>query len=182
MLPKRMLLSIRKGSVNGKLLAAFLFAIATLVAQDSNSYMNPNVLRVGEKLSCRCGGSGCRNTVGNCPMLHCEYSDPMRHRIAGMQAQGKSDTAIVNTIVREQGIVALSAPPAEGWGLVTWVMPGIAALIGFLIYSAYVKRNRKVPEPTSAADEAVLRRFQDQIDDELSEEPDFPKEHPGKEK
>jgi cytochrome c-type biogenesis protein CcmH/NrfF len=115
-------------------------------------------------------------------MLHCEYSDPMRRRIASMQAQGRSDSDIIDTVVREQGVVALSTPPNEGWGLFTWVMPGIAALIGFFIYSAYVKRNRKTPEPVSAADEAVLRRFQDQIDDELSEEHEFPKEHPGKEK
>ncbi|HEY1213411.1 MAG TPA: cytochrome c-type biogenesis protein CcmH [Bryobacteraceae bacterium] len=166
--------------MNGKLLAAFVFAIGTLVAQDPTSYMSPNVLRVGEKLSCRCGG--CRNTVGNCPMLHCEYSDPMRRRIASMQAHGRSDSDIIDTVVREQGVVALSTPPNEGWGLVTLLMPGIAALIGFFIYSAYVKRNRKTPEPVSAADEAVLRRFQDQIDDELSEGQDFPKEHPGKEK
>jgi cytochrome c-type biogenesis protein CcmH/NrfF len=179
-LPKRMLLSIRRHSVSGRLLVAFVFAIGTLVAQDPTSYMSPNVLRVGEKLSCRCGG--CRNTVGNCPMLHCEYSDPMRRRIASMQAQGRSDSDIIDTVVREQGVVALSTPPNEGWGLFTWVMPGIAALIGFFIYSAYVKRNRKTPEPVSAADEAVLRRFQDQIDDELSEEHEFPKEHPGKEK
>ena len=99
-----------------------------------------------------------------------------------MQTKGKSDSDIINTVVREQGVVALSTPPNEGWGLFTWVMPGIAALIGFFIYSAYVKRNRKTPEPVSAADEAVLRRFQDQIDDELAEGPDVSKEHPGKEK
>src|SRR5690242_19863181 len=119
-----MLLFTRKQSVNCKLAAAFLLAIATLVAQDPTSYMTPSVLRVGEKLSCRCGG--CRNTVGNCPMLHCEYSDPMRHRIAQMQAQGKSDSDIINAVVREQGVVALSTPPNQGWGLFTWVMPGIA--------------------------------------------------------
>jgi cytochrome c-type biogenesis protein CcmH len=175
-----MLLFTRKPSVNFKLAAAFLFAIATLVAQDPTSYMTPSVLRVGEKLSCRCGG--CRNTVGNCPMLHCEYSDPMRHRIARMQAQGRSDSDIINAVVREQGVVALSTPPNQGWGLFTWVMPGIAALIGFLIYSAYVKRNRKAPESVSPADEAVLRRFQDQIDDELSDDPDFSKRQPGREK
>lgn len=168
---KRKLPSIHKGSLTGKLIAAFLCAIATLLAQDATTaYMNPNVLRVGQKLACRCGG--CRNTVGSCPMLHCEYSDPMRHRIEGMQAKGESDQQIVNTIVREQGIVALSSPTGEGWGLFTWVMPGIAALIGFLIYSAYVKRNRKpVPEPMTAADHEVLQRFHEQIESELEDTP-----------
>ncbi len=159
---------IRRNPLNWKLVAAFFFAIAALVAQDPTQYMAGNVLRVGEKLSCRCGG--CRNTVGNCPMLHCEYSDPMRRRIAGMQSHGKSDSEIINNIVREQGVVALSSPPNAGWGLFTWIMPGVALLIGFFIYSAFVKRNSKAPEPTSPADDALLRRFQDQIDRELADD------------
>jgi cytochrome c-type biogenesis protein CcmH len=161
-----------KGSVNLKLIAAFVFAIGVLVAQDaSTSYMNPNVLRAGEKLSCRCGG--CRNTVGSCPMLHCEFSDPMRHRIASMQSQGQSDQQIVDTIVREQGIVALSTPTREGWGLFTWIMPAVAAFIGFLIYSLYVKRNQeKTPAALTPVDQEVLQRFHDQIDRELEEDPE----------
>ena len=172
----------RSGSVNWKLVTAFLFAISVLVAQDtSTAYMSPKVLRVGEKLSCRCGG--CRNTVGSCPMLHCEYSDPMRHRIASMQAKGQSDQAIVNTIVREQGIVALSAPTGQGWGLFTWIMPGIAALIGFFIYSAYVKRNRtKAPASLSPVDQEVLERFHDQIGRELEDDPETSTGHLDKRK
>ncbi len=169
-------------SVNLKLVAAFLLAIGVLIAQDtSTAYMGPKVLRVGEKLSCRCGG--CRNTVGSCPMLHCEYSDPMRHRIAKMQSQGMGDQAIVNTIVREQGIVALSTPTGEGWGLFTWIMPGIAALIGFFIYSAYVKRNqRKTPASLSPIDQEVLERFHEQIDRELEDDPETSTGHLDKRK
>lgn len=151
-----------------KLVAAFLFAVAALVAQDPTSYLTPNVTRVGDKLACRCGG--CRNTVGNCPMLRCGFSDPMRHRIYNMQSKGMSDSQIVNTIVREQGIVALASPPGEGLGpIITWVMPGIALLIGFFIWSQYVRRNRKEPEALTPADQAIIDRFQSQIDRELDE-------------
>lgn len=125
-------------------------------------------MRVGDKLACRCGG--CRNTVGNCPMLHCDSADPMRHRIYGMQAKGMSDKAIVSAIVREQGIVALASPPGEGFGpMITWVMPGVMLLIGFWIYSTYVRRNRKQPDMLTPVDQAVIDRFHAQIDRELGE-------------
>jgi cytochrome c-type biogenesis protein CcmH/NrfF len=156
--------------LNPKLLAAFFAVIATLVAQDPTSYLTKDVLRVGDRLACRCGT--CRNTVGTCPMLRCDSAYPMRQRIYNMKQAGMSDDAIVSRIVREEGVVALSAPPATGFGgVVTWVMPGVALLVGFFIYSFYVRRNRKQPEPLSAGDCAVIDRFQEQIDRELEDSP-----------
>ena len=148
-----------------KLAGAFFLAVVALVAQDPTSYITPGVLRVGEKLACRCGG--CRNTVGTCPMLHCDSADPMRRRIARMQEQGMSDDAIIGSIVREQGIVALASPPATGFGLLTWIMPGIALLIGFFIYSSFVRRNRKLPPALTSEDQALMERYRAQIDREL---------------
>ena len=127
-------------------------------------------MRVGERLACRCGG--CRNTIGNCPMLHCDSADPMRRRLYAMKARGMSDNDIVNAIVREQGVVALSSPPAESFGgLITWIMPAIILAIGFFVYSSYVRRNRKAPEPLTAADQALIDRFRTQIDRDLDEPP-----------
>ena len=160
-----------------KLVAAFLFTVAALIAQDPTSYLTPNVTRVGDKLACRC--SGCRNTVGNCPMLRCESADPMRRRIYSMQSKGMSDSEIINTIVREQGIVALASPPGEGLGpIVTWVMPAVALAIGFLIWSQYVRRNRKAPEPLTPVDQAIIDRFRTQIDRELDEPSETAKDGP----
>jgi cytochrome c-type biogenesis protein CcmH/NrfF len=155
---------------NLKLIAAFFLALAALVAQDPTSYLTPDVTRVGERLACRCGT--CRNTVASCPMLHCEFSDPMRRRIYQMKRAGMSDDAVVNTIVREEGVVALSSPPATSLGgLITWIMPAVVLLIGFFVYSWYVRRNRKEPEPLSSFDRAVIDRFHDQIERELEEPP-----------
>ena len=90
-----------------------------------------------------------------------------------MQKRGLSDDSIVSAIVREEGIVALAAPPANRiGGVITWVMPAIALLIGFFIYSQYVRRNRKDPEPLSAVDRAMMDRFRAQIDRELEEPPE----------
>jgi cytochrome c-type biogenesis protein CcmH len=146
------------------LAAAFLLALATLLAQqDITNYLTPDVARVGARLACRCGG--CKNTVGDCPMLHCGSADPKRHRIYEMQQRGAGDNEIVDAIVREEGVVALSSP--QPLGLFVWLMPGIALLIGFLVYTGYVRRNRKTPEALTPADQSVIDRFQTQIDREL---------------
>lgn len=161
-------MSARLQRFNLKLVAAFLLALGALVAQDPSSYLTKDVMRVGERLACRCGT--CRNTVGNCPMLRCDFSYPMRKRIYEMKQAAMTDDAIVKRIVREEGVVALSSPPASGLGgLITWIMPAVALVIGFFIYSYYVRRNRKEPEPMSSFDRAMIERFQDQIDRELDD-------------
>jgi cytochrome c-type biogenesis protein CcmH/NrfF len=155
---------------NLKLVAAFLGALAVLLAQDPTSYLTPDVVRVGDRLACRCGG--CRNTVGNCPMLHCSSADPKRQRIHQMKSQGLSDDAIVNTFVQEEGAVALSSPPSGSiGGLITWLMPGIVLLAGFLVYLRFVRGHRQSPQPVSAADQALMDRYRTQIDRELEETP-----------
>jgi len=156
---------------NLKLLAAFFFTIFCIWAQDPTSLLTPGVMRVGEKLACRCGT--CRNTVANCPMLRCHYTEPMRARIKRMQDEGKSDRDIISMIVQQEGVVALAAPPGEGWGLFTWMMPGIALLAGFGLWSWWVRRHRqKGPAGVSEVDQAVLDRFRDQIDSELGDAED----------
>ena len=96
----------------------------------------------------------------------------MRRRLYAMKTRGMSDNDIVSTIVREQGVVALSSPPAESLGgLITWIMPAIILVIGFFIYSSYVRRNRKAPEPLTASDRALIDRFRTQIDRDLDEPP-----------
>lgn len=157
------------GSTNLKLVAAFVLSLSFVVAQDSDptSVMGPSVARVGDRLACRCGG--CRNTVGNCPMIRCHSADPMRHRIHDMQAAGNTDDQIIQTIVQEEGIVALASPPTTGWGLFTWVMPGIALMLGFWVYSSWVRRNAKPVAAHAQVSNAVLDRFRDQIDRELDD-------------
>jgi cytochrome c-type biogenesis protein CcmH/NrfF len=153
-----------------KIVLAFFGILAAVYAQDPTSYLTPDVVRVGNRLGCRC--AGCRNTVGNCPMLHCSSADPIRHRIFEMKQQGMSDDAIVDTFVKEEGIVVLAAPPTHGLGpIITWLGPGIALLLGFLVYSWYVRNNSKQPEPLMPVDQTVLDRFKAQIDRELDDSP-----------
>jgi cytochrome c-type biogenesis protein CcmH/NrfF len=93
----------------------------------------------------------------------------MRRRIYDMQAKGMADDAIVKTIVTEQGTVALAGQQPLAW--IAWLMPPIALIIGFGIYSAWVKRNRATqPAKLTADEQATLARFHKQIDREFDDE------------
>jgi cytochrome c-type biogenesis protein CcmH/NrfF len=162
--------SRRQFSIN--LVRALAGSVTALYAQTEapESLLTPDVVRVGSRLACRCGT--CRNTVGDCAMLHCFYCSPKRERIYEMKQQGLSDDQIVNTFVKEDGIVTLASPPTQGLGpIVTWVGPSVALLLGFGVYSWFVRRHRKEPETLMPADQAVLDRFQAQIDRELNDSP-----------
>ena len=155
-----------------KLVFAVAGSLTAVYAQSAapETFLTPDVARVGARLACRCGT--CRNTVGDCAMLHCVYCSPRRERIYEMKQQGQSDDQIVQTFVREDGIVTLAQPPTQGLGpIVTWAGPGLALLLGFGIYSWYVRRNQKDPAKLMPAEQAVLDRFQAQIDRELDDSP-----------
>jgi cytochrome c-type biogenesis protein CcmH len=153
---------------NAKLIAAFFFVISALLAQqDVTNYLTTDVARVGMRLACRCGG--CKNTVGDCPMLRCDSSDPKRRRIFEMKSQGMSDDAIVNSFVREEGTVALSSP--QPLTLITWLGTPVALLLGFWIYMSFVRKNRKRPAPISVEDQAMIEKFRSQLDPDEFDQP-----------
>ena len=83
-----------------------------------------------------------------------------------MLKQGMSDDAIVAVFVKEQGISALSSPPAEGFSLLSWTMPFIAILIGLGIIWQYIRRFRK---PVTVAAPPADERYRERIEKDLSE-------------
>ncbi len=146
------------------LLAAALAAV-TFAQSGSVANLTPDVKRVGMRLACLCGG--CKNSVGDCAMLHCHYAGPARERIAKMLAEGMSDDQIVDVFVKEQGIRALVVPPAEGFNLLAWVMPFVAITFGLGVIWMFIRRFRRpaaapVPEPE------LLDRYRERIEKDLS--------------
>lgn len=142
-----------------KFTALAFLAFTVAIAQDLTNYLTPSVARVGAHLACRCGG--CKESVGQCPMLRCDSADPMRRRIYDMQSRGLNDKEIIGTIVREQGAIALYGQQPLAW--IAWAMPPIALLAGFGLYSFYVRRNRAQPAPLQAEDRALIERYRAQM-------------------
>jgi cytochrome c-type biogenesis protein CcmH/NrfF len=145
------------------LLLAFL--AGSCLAQVSSELITPDIKRVGSRLACLCGS--CRNSVGDCPMLGCGYATPARERIREMLAAGMSDEAIVQAFVDERGIQALVTPPAEGFNLLTWVMPVVAIAIGLLAIWWFIRRMSR-PALQPPVDEEVLDRYRDSIEKDLA--------------
>jgi cytochrome c-type biogenesis protein CcmH/NrfF len=148
-------------------LAAVALAQEPVVGISESGIMSPPVRRVGMRLACLC--RSCKNAVGDCAMLQCEYCAPMRRRIAEMQASGKSDDSIVAAIVAEHGKEALSAPPTQGFALTAWLMPFVAILLGLAAIWAFVRRLSAQRELAPAVDPAILDRYHERIEKDSAE-------------
>jgi cytochrome c-type biogenesis protein CcmH/NrfF len=148
--------------------AAFAAIVLTGIslAQTSSGIMTPDGRRVAMRLACLCGS--CKNTVAECPMIHCHYSEPAREKIAMMQAAGADDQTIIDAFVKEEGKQALAVPPTEGFSLLAWWMPGVALATGLAgVYLVIRRYLRPAATPPNQIDPALLARYQDQIDKDL---------------
>ena len=100
-------------------------------------------------------------------MLYCHYSSPAREKIAAMLASGMNDDQIVDSFVKEQGIKALTVPPAEGFNVLAWVMPFAAIALGLGAIWLFLKRIRK-PSTVPEIDPEMLSRYSERIEKDLS--------------
>ena len=85
-----------------------------------------------------------------------------------MQAAGKSDNAIVDTIVAENGREALAIPPTQGFTLLAWVMPYMAVLFGLIAIWLFFRRSSARRHPVPDADPAVLDHYHERIEKDLA--------------
>ena len=60
------------------------------------------------------------------------FSTRIKGKISELMKQGKSDEEIMAYFVERYGEWILRAPPASGFNLVLWVLPGAAIITGFI--------------------------------------------------
>jgi cytochrome c-type biogenesis protein CcmH len=145
------------------LLAAFLLAASVARGDRSGK---PTMESVGDQVMCVCGG--CVAPLNQCPMVECAEKAEMRAFIKKEIADGKDETAILQDISIRYGVQALTAPPAKGFNLAVWILPGIGLLAGLGIVVVIVRRWRRtpaiVPIPTSASmDPKVLTAVEEEM-------------------
>ncbi len=110
----------------------------------------PTLEQVGNKVYCLCG---CVTLLNRCPHLpsECQSRAEMQAVIrAGIQ-KGETGPAILNDLVRRYGLKVLASPPAAGFDLAVWVLPGVALIAGLVIVLLIVKRWRARVAGTAAA-------------------------------
>jgi cytochrome c-type biogenesis protein CcmH/NrfF len=101
--------------------------------------------------------------------VNCPSAVPMRQSIEKQLLEGKADQEIVDSFVGEYGMKVLSSPPATGFNLAAYAMPGFALLLGlfFIFYLATRWAARRKLEARSATPVAIDPELQKRIEKEI---------------
>jgi cytochrome c-type biogenesis protein CcmH/NrfF len=125
------------------LLACSLFVVSLTRADGSRK---PTLESIGDQVMCLCG---CVATLNHCPHRDCATVAEMRPIIEKEIAEGKDETAILQDLAIRYGVQVLAAPPARGFNLAAWILPGVGLLAGLSFVVVIARRWRK-PTPVSA--------------------------------
>jgi cytochrome c-type biogenesis protein CcmH len=121
---------------------------------------------IGDKVYCLCG---CVTSLNTCPHPNCGVKDEMQRIIRTDLGQGKAEPAILQDLVNRYGEKVLAAPPAHGFNLTAWILPGVGLLIGLLLAIAIVRRWRRpavragAPAGAPPVDENVLSAVEEEM-------------------
>lgn len=146
-----------------------ILALAVLcLAQSTTPLANERVRRLGDQLMCQCG---CGSSVTGCNMLECHFAKPVRQKLLAMVTAGMTDSAILDSFVKEYGPAILMKPPARGFNLLGYVMPFIGIALGLVFVWWVIKRFRKpVAAPVGPGlDASTLAGYQAKIEKDLEE-------------
>ena len=126
------------------LLACTLFVLSMTRADGSGK---PTVESIGDQVMCLCG---CVATLNHCPHRDCATVAEIRPIIEKEIAEGKDETTILQDLAIRYGVQVLAAPPAKGFTLTAWILPGVGLIAGLSFVVIIVRRWRK-PAPVAAA-------------------------------
>lgn len=153
------------------ILGLMLALASTAFAQSAKTTLEDPALAtrfntISDKLVCQCS---CQMILRVCNHVNCPSAVPMRQSIEKQLLEGKSDEDIIQGFVGEYGMKVLSSPPAEGFNLAAWVMPGFGLLIGLFIvfYMASRWAARRRLATANAASDSVDPELQKRIEKEM---------------
>jgi cytochrome c-type biogenesis protein CcmH/NrfF len=120
---------------------------------------------VGDKVYCLCG---CVTTLNHCPHpeAECSIQRDMHKLIRKDLAEGKSENLILGDFVLRYGAQVLASPPAKGFDLTVWVLPGFGAIVGLVIVVLLIRRFRKPkenPSPPETVDPKLLAAVEEEM-------------------
>jgi cytochrome c-type biogenesis protein CcmH len=110
---------------------------APLTALDND----PVVIAIERRLRCTCG---CTLDVYTCRTTDftCTFSPAMHKEVMDRRTAGEDPETIIAAFVAREGEAILMAPPAEGFDLVGYVVPGLAMAAGVAALIAWISRRR----------------------------------------
>lgn len=112
----------------------------------------PTLESIGDQVMCLCG---CVATLNHCPHRDCATVAEIRPIIEKEIAAGKDETTILQDLAIRYGVQVLASPPARGFNLTAWILPGVGLLAGLSFVVIMVRRWRR-PSPAPATISAKL--------------------------
>jgi cytochrome c-type biogenesis protein CcmH len=142
------------------IVAAIVFATTVAFAASK-----PTLRSIGEALICECG---CGQTVYGCNHFECASRAEMNALIEKEIAAGKDETTILQDFVKKYGVQVLASPPAKGFTLLAWVLPGLGLVVGLAVVITFVRRWRKPPakpdqSPPAPIDPKLLEAVEEEM-------------------
>ncbi|MBI1749778.1 MAG: cytochrome c-type biogenesis protein CcmH [Acidobacteria bacterium] len=95
--------------------------------------------KIGKRLMCMCG---CNQILVECNHVGCSVSTAMLKDLDARLARNEPEDLLIQSFVQQYGEKVLAAPPAKKFGLVAWVMPFFALLLGFFFIRVLLLRWR----------------------------------------
>jgi len=125
----------------------------------------PTLESIADQVMCLCG---CAATLNHCPHRDCATVAEMRPVIAKEIAAGKDETTILQDLAIRYGAQVLAAPPAKGFSLTAWILPGVGLLAGLSLVVVVVRRWRQ-PSPVapSVPPKALNPRIMAAVEEEM---------------
>lgn len=124
-----------------------------LVAAQTAAAARPSPEQIRENISnrvyCLCG---CVTTLKHCPhpASECEMKTQEYALIDTDIKAGKTEPQILQDFVQKYGVKVLAAPPAKGFNLTAWILPGVGLLMGLIVAVDITRRWRR-PAAAEAA-------------------------------
>jgi cytochrome c-type biogenesis protein CcmH len=140
--------------------ATLLVALAVAVLAGSATAAPPSAADLEAELVCPV----CETTLDQSTA---PVAERMKTFIRVRIAAGDSEREIKDKLVAEFGPGVLAEPPSGGFGLLAWLLPLLAVLVGGVAVAVLVRRwsRRGSPDATDAQLDPELERL---VDDELA--------------
>jgi len=144
---------------------ALMVSLLVEPAVGAGAARQPTLQSIENQVMCICG---CNAPLSKCPHLDCSTKAEMEAYIQKELAGGKNETAILQDLTLRYGVQVLTAPPARGFNLAVWILPGVGLVLGLSAVVVIVRRWRRQPATvvttgSAAPDPKVLAAVEEEM-------------------
>jgi cytochrome c-type biogenesis protein CcmH len=147
-----------------------LTALAVLLSGLLYAQSSERAKRIGGQLMCMCN---CNQILTQCNHVGCTVSAAMLKDLDQRVQAAGSDDLILQSFVQEFGTKVLASPPAQGFNLLAWVIPGGAFVAGLSLVIVVIRQWRHryelAPAGGPPVSDEVLERARQQADRETED-------------